>query len=92
MDRRTSHRQPGPARRILQRSAAGGGLVLALLALSAGAAHADHIPTAQEGLGAMWWGVAFLGVVGMVFIGTIAYTVVTLSRRENAREDGRDPS
>lgn len=65
---------------------------MGLLLLTARAVHADHIPSAQEGLGALWWGVGFLGLVGMGFVGTVAYTVIRLSRQESAREESRDPS
>lgn len=74
------------------RAAGATGMALALLLVVPTEAWADHIPSAQEGLGGLWWGVGFLGLVGMTFIGSIAYTVVKLSRREDAREESRDPS
>lgn len=87
MDRRNLVRQASTLR-----LPTGAALVAALLLLATPAVRADHIPSAQEGLGSLWWGVGFLGLIGMAFVGTIAYTVIRLSRQESAREDSRDPS
>ena len=69
----------------LRRAAA---LALAALFMVAQSVRGDHIPSAQDGLGPLWWGVGILGLVGLAFVGSIAYVVVKLSRQENAREEG----
>lgn len=68
------------------------GLLLAFSAWTP-ALRADHIPTAQEGLGSTWWGVILLGVVAMTFMGGIGLTVIRIVRDEAMQDpDGPDGS
>ncbi len=46
----------------------------------------DHIVSAQEGLGAGWWGLVLLGGVAIAFVGGIALTVFRIAREEERRE------
>ena len=58
-----------------------GSLPLAVASLQAAtSARADHIITAQEGLGPAWWGVALMGPIPLIAAGTVVYLLYRASR------------
>ena len=58
--------------------------------LFATTAHADHIITAQEGLGPSWWGVALMGPIPLIVAGTIIYLLYRASRGQREAEGEPD--
>ncbi len=67
------------------------GAVVGLLVTGPGLS-AEHIVSAQEGLGAGWWGLVLLGGVAISFVGGIAATIFRIAREEERRAPQPGPT